>query len=203
MSAVVTPNPRQNARTGFVAAGIFFGMVGVAYAAVPLYKLFCQQTGFGGTPVRAEQESRQIVNKRVRVRFDANIDSNLPWRFSPVLAMENPKIGANMLAYFEAENTSDKPITGQATFNVTPAIAAPYFTKVQCFCFTEQTLQPGEKVSMPVSYFIDPRIMDDKQARLIPEITLSYTFYRVEAPSLPTSNLQTASVTPTSQTANR
>jgi cytochrome c oxidase assembly protein subunit 11 len=200
MSGTVVPNPRQNARTGFMAAAFFVGMVGVAYAAVPLYKLFCQATGFGGTPVRAEQNSRQIVNKIIRVRFDANVDSSLPWRFSPVLAMESPKVGANMLAYFEAENMSDKPITGQATFNVSPAIAAPYFTKVQCFCFTEQTLQPGEKVSMPVSYFIDPRIMDDKQARLTPEITLSYTFYRVEQP---TQNQQTAAVTATSQTALR
>jgi cytochrome c oxidase assembly protein subunit 11 len=176
----VLAQPRGNARTGWAAALFVAAMFGVAYASVPLYRLFCQATGFGGTPARAAEDSRVIIDRTMRVRFDANTDSALPWRFSPVLAMEQPKIGANTLAYFTAENMSDKPVTGQAKYNVSPESAAKYFTKVQCFCFSEQTLQPGEKVTMPVSYYIDPKITDDKQARDVPEITLSYTFYRAE-----------------------
>lgn len=192
-----TPDPRKNRLTGLLTFGIFVAMVGLAYASVPLYRLFCQKTGFGGTPARSATASQVILDKTMTIRFDANTDSALPWRFSPVLAQQTVKIGANSLAFFEAVNDSDKPVTGQARFNVSPDIAAPYFTKVQCFCFTEQTLQPGEKVNMPVSYYVDPKIMDDAQARGVPEITLSYTFYRVEKPE------QTAAVTQTSSVALR
>jgi cytochrome c oxidase assembly protein subunit 11 len=185
------PDHKKNARTALMTFGIFVGMLGLAYASVPLYRLFCQVTGFGGTPMRSEEMSREVLDKTIRVRFDSNTDNALPWRFSPVLRQQTVKIGANTLAFYESENMSDKPITGMATFNVTPDIAAPYFTKVQCFCFNEQTLQPGEKVSMPVSYYVDPKIMDDPQARKIPEITLSYTFYRVEQPE--TSKTKTVS----------
>jgi cytochrome c oxidase assembly protein subunit 11 len=188
------PGSAKNTRTALMTFGIFVGMLGLAYASVPLYRLFCQVTGFGGTPMRAEEMSRTVLDKTIRVRFDSNTDNALPWRFSPVLRQQTVKIGANTLAFYESENMSDKPITGMATFNVTPDIAAPYFTKVQCFCFNEQTLQPGEKVNMPVSYYVDPKIMDDPQARNIPEITLSYTFYRVEEPE--TSTTQTVSAVP-------
>jgi cytochrome c oxidase assembly protein subunit 11 len=182
MSAIIIPPYRQNVRVGMMAASFGAAMLGVAFAAVPLYRLFCQATGFGGTPARALQDSSSVIGKTVRVRFDANIDFGLPWRFLPVQGIETPKIGANTLAYFTAENLSDQPITGQALFNISPESAAKYFTKVQCFCFTEQTLRAHEKVTMPVSYYIDPKIMDDVQARDVPEITLSYTFFRVETP---------------------
>ncbi len=196
MSAVV-PNPKRNAITGALTFLAFVVMVGMAYASVPLYRLFCQKTGFGGTPVRADVASRVVLGQTMTIRFDGNTDTALPWRFSPVLAQQTVKIGANSMAFFEAINDSDKPVTGRATFNVSPDIASPYFTKVQCFCFTEQTLQPGEKVMMPVSYYIDPKIIGDAQARRVPEITLSYTFYRAENPE------QTAAVDQTSTTALR
>jgi cytochrome c oxidase assembly protein subunit 11 len=194
----VTPNPRKNALTGLLTFGIFVGMVGLAYASVPLYRMFCQMTGFGGTPMRSDQMSRRVIEKTMAIRFDANTDQNLPWQFSPVQAQQHVKIGANTLAFFEATNQLDKPVTGMATFNVSPDIAAPYFTKVQCFCFNEQTLQPGEKVTMPVSYYVDPAIMQDKQARAVPEITLSYTFHRAEDPAKPQ---QLSAVTPPSPAA--
>jgi cytochrome c oxidase assembly protein subunit 11 len=189
-----TPGSKKNARTALMACAVFAGMLGLSYASVPLYRLFCQVTGFGGTPMRADAASRQVLDKTIRIRFDSNTDNGLPWRFSPVLRQQTVKIGANTLAFYESENLSDKPVTGMATFNVTPDIAAPYFTKVQCFCFNEQTLQPGEKVNMPVSYYVDPKIMDDPQARGVPEITLSYTFYRVEEPE--TSKIKTTSAVP-------
>ncbi len=181
MSAVL-PDPRRNAITGGLTFLAFVAMVGLAYASVPLYRLFCQKTGFGGTPTRSDVASRVVLGQTMTIRFDGNTDNALPWRFSPVLAQQTVKIGANSMAFFEAINDSDKPVTGRANFNVSPDIAAPYFTKVQCFCFTEQTLQPGEKVMMPVSYYVDPKIMEDAQARRVPEITLSYTFYRAENP---------------------
>jgi cytochrome c oxidase assembly protein subunit 11 len=189
-----TPGSKKNTRTALMAFAIFASMLGLAYASVPLYRLFCQVTGFGGTPMRADAASRQVLDQTIRIRFDSNTDNGLPWRFSPVLRQQTVKIGANTLAFYESENLSDKPVTGMATFNVTPEIAAPYFTKVQCFCFNEQTLQPGEKVNMPVSYYVDAKIMDDRQAREVPEITLSYTFYRVEEPE--TSKIKTTSAVP-------
>ncbi len=196
MSAVM-PDRKRNAVTATLTFMTFVAMVGLAYASVPLYRLFCQKTGFGGTPSRADVASRVVLAETMTIRFDSNTDSALPWRFSPVLAQQTVKIGANSMAFFEAVNDSDMPVTGKAIFNVSPDIAAPYFTKVQCFCFTEQTLQPGEKVNMPVSYYVDPKIMDDKQARRVPEITLSYTFYRVEKPE------QTAAVATPSPVALR
>jgi cytochrome c oxidase assembly protein subunit 11 len=169
---------RKNQRVGLLAITFACGMVGMAYAAVPLYKIFCEATGFAGTPARALEKSQVVSNSKVMIRFDANTDSALPWRFSPVMAQATIKIGQNAMAFYTAENMSDKPIVGTAKFNVSPDIAAQYFTKVQCFCFVEQVLQPGEKMTMPVSYFVDPRILDDKVAKNIKEITLSYTFFR-------------------------
>jgi cytochrome c oxidase assembly protein subunit 11 len=170
----------KNNRIGVLALAGAFGMAGMAYASVPLYKMFCQVTGFGGTPMWSDQIPQVILKNKVTVRFDANTDAGLPWRFSPVMGQDTIKIGQNAMAFYTAENMSDKPITGTATFNVSPDIAGQYFSKVQCFCFTEQVLQPGEKITLPVSYFVDPKIMDDKYARNIKEITLSYTFYRSE-----------------------
>ena len=174
----------RNVRTGLLAGLLVFGMTGLAFASVPLYRLFCQVTGFGGTPLRADQidPSVQPTGKLISVRFDANVNSALPWEFKPERRVERVAVGARDMAFYTARNLSDKPVTGTATFNVTPAQAGQYFTKIQCFCFTEQTLKPGEQVRMPVIFFLDPKILEDKDASKISEITLSYTFYPVDQP---------------------
>ena len=157
-------------------------MVGAAYASVPLYRLFCQVTGFDGTPRIATRPSDTVLDKTITIRFDANIAPGLPWRFEPVQTTTQVKIGENALAFYRATNTSDRPVWGMATFNVLPEQVAPFFNKLQCFCFTEQLLQPGESVEMPVSFFVDPQITGDKDAHAVTHVTLSYTFYPVAAP---------------------
>ncbi len=171
------------ARTGILAGVLAFGMVGVGYAAVPLYRLFCQVTGFGGTTQMRVGASAPgaVAGKTMVIRFDANHVPSLPWRFSPEVARETVAIGARDIAFYTAKNLSDKPVTGMASFNVTPNQAGQYFSKIQCFCFNEQTLQPGQEVRMPVTFYVDPAIMKDPAARDIEEITLSYTFYPVDA----------------------
>lgn len=178
----MTQLARKNGRTAAMFALVAFGMVGLAFASVPLYSLFCQVTGFGGTPLRAEEVNVQSTGKIVNVRFDANTNSSLPWQFEPEKNVERTAIGARKMAFYKAKNLSDKPVTGTATFNVTPAQAGQYFTKIQCFCFTEQTLKPGEEIRMPVVYQVDPKILDDPDDSRISEITLSYTFYPVDEP---------------------
>jgi cytochrome c oxidase assembly protein subunit 11 len=172
------------AKTASLAGLVAVGMVGVGFAAVPLYDLFCRVTGFGGTTMRADAatlSNEPIVLKRtVSVRFDANVSPNMPWSFRPEHPRDTVSIGARDMAIYIAENNSSEPITGTASFNVTPISAGKYFTKIQCFCFTEQTLEPGQQVRMPVLYFVDPKIMDDPDTRDINEITLSYTFYPVD-----------------------
>src|SRR5581483_5413844 len=163
-------------------AGLVLAMVGAAYAAVPLYRLFCQVTGFDGTPRIASKPSETVLDRTVTIRFDANVDPGLPWNFAPVETTTRVKIGENVLAFYRATNTSDRPVWGMATFNVYPEQAAPFFNKIQCFCFTEQLLEPGESVEMPVSFFVDPQMVDDKNARGISQITLSYTFYPTAPP---------------------
>lgn len=154
-------------------------MGAMTWAAVPLYRLFCQVTGFAGTPMRAEKAPENVLDRTITVRFDATVAPGLPWSFQPVQRTADVKVGENMLAFYEAQNSSSKPVKGTATFNVSPNSAGAYFSKIECFCFTEQTLKPGERVDMPVSFFIDPSIMDDRDASRIKEITLSYTFYPV------------------------
>ncbi len=180
----MTALARKNGRTAAMAALLVAAMVGLAFASVPLYRLFCQVTGFGGTPLRAEEVSGslQATGKIVSVRFDANTNAALPWAFKPERNRERVAVGARKMAFYTARNLSDRPVTGTATFNVTPAKAGQYFTKIQCFCFTEQTLKPGEEMRMPVIFFVDPKILDDPDARAIEEITLSYTFYPVDQP---------------------
>jgi len=171
----------RNTRTALLAFLLVAGMVGLAYASVPLYRMFCQVTGFAGTPRRAAtDEAPGPAGRMISVRFDANHSSALPWRFEPVDTHRSIAIGARNIALFTARNLSDRPVTGTATFNVTPSQAGQYFTKIQCFCFTEQTLAPGQEVQMPVIFFVDPKILDDPDARDISEITLSYTFYPVD-----------------------
>ena len=176
---------RANARTGFMAAAIAVAMVGVGFAAVPLYKVFCQVTGFDGTTMRvseAQAATVQAVDKTVVIRFDAN-QRGLPWEFKPERPTDTVSIGARDMSIFIAKNLSSEPITGTATFNVTPALAGKYFNKIQCFCFTEQRLEAGQEVRMPVLYYVDPKIMTDPETKDIEEITLSYTFFPVETPN--------------------
>jgi cytochrome c oxidase assembly protein subunit 11 len=171
----------RNARTALLAVLLVAGMAGLAFASVPLYRMFCQVTGFAGTPrLAAGGEAPGAAGRMISIRFDANRNSALPWRFEAVDARRRVAIGARSIALYTARNLSDRPVTGTATFNVTPAQAGQYFTKIQCFCFTEQTLRPGQEVQMPVVFFVDPRILDDPAARDISEITLSYTFYPVD-----------------------
>lgn len=179
---------RANRRVGLVAGLGAVAMIGVAYASVPLYRLFCQVTGYGGTTqVAAAAPTADrlvaVAGRTIKVRFDGNVAPGLPWRFRPQLTDVTIPIGEKRLAFFTATNTGTTTITGQAGFNVSPDEAGRYFIKIQCFCFSEQTLKPGQTVSMPVTYYIDPAIVDDPVARKIDEITLSYTFYAVDKPS--------------------
>lgn len=155
------------------------GMVGVSYAAVPLYRLFCQVTGFGGTPKVAAGPSAAVSDRMMRVRFDSMVNG-LAWSFQPVRREIRVRVGETTVAYYRARNDSDRPLTGTATFNVTPLKAGSYFSKIECFCFTEQRLEPGQSVEMPVSFFVDPAIDKDVNLDDVTTITLSYTFFPVE-----------------------
>lgn len=166
-------------RTALLAVlGICF-MTGLAWASVPLYRLFCQVTGLNGT-TQVGQAAPGAVGAEVQVNFDANVGGKLPWRFVPEQGSQTVTVGEREMTTFVATNTSGKPVTGSATFNVTPAQAGKYFTKIQCFCFTEQTLQPGERMRMPVIFYVDPKMLADPDAAAIERITLSYTFYPVD-----------------------
>jgi cytochrome c oxidase assembly protein subunit 11 len=177
----VTDLARRNSRTAALAGLLVLAMVGLAYASVPLYRMFCQVTGFDGTTMRAAAAPGPVAGKEVAVRFDANISPALPWRFAPEKTREIVTIGEREMAFFTARNLTARTVTGSATFNVSPTQAGKYFSKIQCFCFTEQTLKPGEEVRMPVVFFVDPKILQDPDARAISEITLSYTFYPVDS----------------------
>ena len=164
----------------FLLAGLAF-MTGLAWASVPLYRLFCQATGLNGTTGRGLAAPGAIAGQQVQVAFDTNVAPNLHWNFRPENQSDTVDIGARDMAFFLATNNSPVPVTGTATFNVTPAQVGRYFTKIQCFCFTQQTLQPGETARMPVIFFVDPKILDDPDARDVQDITLSYTFYPVDS----------------------
>ena len=167
-----------NLRT-LVVLGVFVaGMGGLAYASVPLYEIFCRVTGYGGTTQVAAIESDQVIDRVMKIRFDSNVNPALAWAFDPVLKSMELKVGENALAFYQAENQSDETIVGTATFNVTPDKAGLFFNKVDCFCFTEQVLKPGQKVDMPVTFFIDPSIVEDPNLDDVTTITLSYTFFR-------------------------
>ena len=168
---------KRNQRTALYASGIIVGMLGLTAATVPLYDLFCRVTGFGGTTPMAEAATDAVRDHTVRVSFNADREPDLPWRFQPSQRRLEVKLGENHLAFYTAENRSDRPIVGRAVYNVTPHKAGAYFAKVHCFCFEEQLLLPGESVEMPVSFFVDPAMLDDVNAADIREITLSYTFF--------------------------
>ena len=182
MTAPRTPGG-GNRRTVLSLVMIAVGMGCLAFASVPLYRIFCQVTGFGGTPQRAESApdmtGAPAADRVITVRFDSNI-ADVPWRFEPAQRAIQVHVGETELATYRARNTAQRAITGQATFNVTPDKAGPYFDKIQCFCFTEQTLQAGETVAMPVSFFIDPAILKDRNLDDVDTITLSYTFFRAK-----------------------
>ena len=160
-----------------ICCSFVIGMVGMAYAAVPLYEMFCQVTGYGGTTQRVEQASDVILDETIKVRFDANVGPGLPWTFEPVQREVELKIGETVQILYKARNNASKATTGQATFNVTPQAAGAYFNKVQCFCFTETTLEPGEEMEMPVLFFVDPAIVEPVETKNVHTITLSYTFF--------------------------
>ena len=178
----VTPNSASNRKVALMSAAIVVAMVGLAYASVPLYRLFCQVTGFGGTTQRAQAAPEKALDRRMTIRFDANVAGSLPWSFEPVQRALDVKVGEEHFAYYRAVNRSSHAVTGSAVFNVTPDTAGAYFNKIQCFCFAEQTLKPGESVEMPVSFFVDPAIVEDHGLDKVSTITLSYTFYPAGEP---------------------
>jgi cytochrome c oxidase assembly protein subunit 11 len=169
-----------NARLAWRLAAVVGGMLGLAYAAVPLYEAFCKATGFNGTPLVAQEGERPIISRTVQVRFDSNVDPNLAWRFEPLQREIKVQLGEEKLVHFRATNVSQRPIVGTATYNVTPERTAGWFNKVQCFCFTEQLLQPGQSVDMPVVFFVDAEMDKDRRYDDIRTITLSYTFYEAK-----------------------
>lgn len=164
--------------------GVVVLMGGLAWASVPFYDWFCRVTGFGGTTSVAESGSDEILDQLVTIRFDASLERDMPWSFKPMVREVDIRIGETGLAFYEAHNPTEKPVAGSASFNVFPFEAGGYFTKVDCFCFEEQILQPGETVQMPVSYFVDPEILKDRDAKFVRRITLSYTFHQIDLASV-------------------
>ena len=180
-----TANPKVSRRNGLIAAiglGIVVGMVGMAYAAVPLYQIFCQVTGYGGTTQRAQSAGIEVLDKTIKVRFDANVSPAVNWDFKPNQREVEIRIGETKQVSYTAHNNSSRTVTSTATFNVTPQSAGAYFNKIQCFCFTEQTLKPGETADMPIVFFIDPDIVKSEELKDIDTLTLSYTFFPVDEP---------------------
>jgi len=167
---------RRNARLALVCASVFAAMVGAAFAAVPLYRAFCQVTGFDGVVRRADAAPDKVLAKTVVIRFDANV-RDLPWTFKALQTSQTLQIGATGLAFFQVTNNAATPMTGHAVYNVVPEQAGAYFQKLQCFCFSDQTIGPGKTVEFPVLYFVDPKYAEDFETRGEPQVTLSYTFY--------------------------
>lgn len=172
----ISKGDKRNLTVAIVCATVFGGMVGAAYASVPLYKAFCQLTGYDGTIRRATSAPGKAIDKTLLVRFDTNV-RELPWSFAPEQNSQTVKIGETGLAYFKVTNNGDKPITGRAVYNVVPEQAAAYFQKLECFCFSDQTIAPGKTIEFPVVYFVDPKYATDFETRNKGEVTLSYTFY--------------------------
>lgn len=184
-------------RTALYLVGVVVTMASLSFAAVPFYDWFCRVTGFGGTTGVAEAAPDTILDQTVVIKFDASTERGMPWQFRPVQREMTVRIGENALAFYEAYNPSDKPVAGTASYNVAPDAAGGYFQKIACFCFTEQVLQPGERVQMPVSFFVDPAMVTDPEGQFVKEITLSYTFYQQPLPEE-----QAALEVPAGQTVN-
>ena len=169
-------------RTAAQAVAVVVLMGSLAWASVPMYNLFCRVTGFGGTTNSAESGSDTILDRTITVRFDASLDHDMPWEFTPVVREMELRIGETGLAFYEAYNPTDRTVAGRASYNVTPYSAGAFFTKIDCFCFSMQVLEPGQRVQMPVTFFVDPEIVDDREAKYLHTITLSYTFYETDLP---------------------
>jgi cytochrome c oxidase assembly protein subunit 11 len=176
-------NAAGTRKTALMLVAVAITMASLSFAAVPFYNWFCKVTGFGGTTSVAEQGSDLILDKSITVRFDASLEAGMPWDFKPEVRQMTLKIGETGLAFFEAHNPTNRPVAGTASYNVFPYSAGGYFTKIACFCFEMQVLQPGETVQMPVSFYVDPAIVDDPEGKYVSEITLSYTFHETELPS--------------------
>ena len=174
---MAAPARTRNAATVIALSAIVVGMAGLAYASVPLYRLFCQVTGFGGTIRVADRAPGEILDRRLTIRFNADVNSKLPWAFQPVQRTMELRLGEQALAFYRARNNGTRAITGTATFNVTPAKAGRYFNKIDCFCFTEQRLEAGRSLDLPVSFYVDPQMAADRNLDDVSTITLSYTFF--------------------------
>ncbi len=174
----------KNARVALWLLAFVVVMVGASFAAVPFYSWFCKVTGYAGTTGRAEAPAADgVVDRVVTVHFDASTAPGMPWTFRPKQKSMDIRLGETGLVFYEAYNPTDAPVAGQASYNVTPYAAGGYFTKIACFCFELQVLGPGERVEMPVSFFVDPEMLDDGEARHVTDITLSYTMHRAELPA--------------------
>ncbi len=173
-------SPQQ--KTALYAVGVVLVMGSLAWASVPLYNLFCRVTGFGGTPLVAEAGSDVVLDQTITIRFDASLERGMPWEFRPQVREMELRIGETGLAFYEAHNPTDRPVLGQASYNIAPYSAGGFFSKIDCFCFTEQLLQPGETALMPVTFFVDPAIVDDRDGKFVKHITLSYTFHEIDLP---------------------
>ncbi len=178
------PIARRNRKSLLSLLAVVGVMGGAAWASVPLYDWFCRVTGFGGTPLVAEAVGDTVLDQVITVRFDASLSSDMPWTFRPLERAIETRVGEQNLAFYEAHNPTNSPVAGSASFNVYPFSVGAYFTKIDCFCFEEQLLMPGERVEMPVSFFVDPGIVDDAETRDLGVIILSYTFHRVEGPGI-------------------
>ncbi|KQU05205.1 cytochrome C oxidase assembly protein [Methylobacterium sp. Leaf469] len=171
-------NPSRKATvTAFACAGLAFGMIGLAFASVPLYDMFCKATGFDGTPRKGIAQVAAATDDGMLVRFDTNVSSSLPWRFQAEAAEVTARLGETKTVFFKVKNTGTVPSTGIATFNVQPALMGAFFVKIECFCFNEQTLQPGETMDFPVVFYIDPAVRQDSNTAHLSEMTLSYTYF--------------------------
>lgn len=178
----MTPHKKRLRRTALIAGAVVLGMTGMAFAAVPIYDAFCKVTGYGGTTQEAEAAPTQILERTIEVRFDANTSPDLPVVFAPKQTSETLRIGETGLAFYRVRNTSDEPVVARATYNVTPHIAGQYFAKLECFCFTDRVIAPGQETDLPVVFFVDPEIVSDPDTADITTLTLSYTFFRSTSP---------------------
>lgn len=175
----LTPQERAQRRTARWLVLVALVMVSLSFVAVPFYSWFCKTTGFGGTTSVATKAPAQPLDQTITVRFDASKDRDMPWTFKPLQRSMTLKIGETGLAFYEASNPTDRTVAGQASYNVTPDAAGGYFTKIACFCFTAQILKPGQTVQMPVTFYVDPKIVQDREGKYVNEITLSYTFHEI------------------------
>jgi cytochrome c oxidase assembly protein subunit 11 len=171
---------KNNKETAITILLIVLGMFAFSYAAFPLYSIFCKATGFGGTPKTGGGASRQLGKRAFTIRFNADVSRDMPWQFMPLQKQISVQTGENKMAFFSAQNKSDKTITGVASYNIAPDAAGQYFHKIQCFCFNKQTLNPGQIVEMPVSFYVDPAIENDLDLQDVNAITLSYTFFMAD-----------------------